>query len=180
MEAKECIRTRRSVRKYTDQPVSAETIGTIIETARFAPSWKNTQTARYIAVLDAELKARIASEGTAGYDWNTKIISGAPALIVITTEHGRSGYEKDGTFTTSKGTHWEAFDAGIAAEAFCLAAHAEGLATVIMGIYSEDAVREILQLPEELGVSALIALGYPAEEGKNNRRKEVSELLTVR
>ena len=50
MTAKECITGRRSIRQYTDQPVSHELLAQIVETASYAPSWKHTQIVRYIAV----------------------------------------------------------------------------------------------------------------------------------
>ena len=70
MNAVECIKTRRSVRRYKDVPVSGELIAEIVEIASFAPSWKNTQTSRYIAVLDQNLKNRVATECTAGFEKN--------------------------------------------------------------------------------------------------------------
>lgn len=56
MTAKECITGRRSIRQYTDQPVSHELLAQIVETASYAPSWKHTQIVRYIAV-EGEKKA---------------------------------------------------------------------------------------------------------------------------
>ena len=50
MTAEECIKGRRSIRKFTAEPVSHELLARIVETASFAPSWKNTQITRYIAV----------------------------------------------------------------------------------------------------------------------------------
>ena len=50
MTAKECITGRRSIRQYTDQPVSHDLLAQIVETASYAPSWKHTQIVRYIAV----------------------------------------------------------------------------------------------------------------------------------
>ena len=50
MTANECIRGRRSIRKFTDQPVSHELLAQVVETASYAPSWKHTQIVRYIAV----------------------------------------------------------------------------------------------------------------------------------
>ena len=52
MEALDCIKTRRSVRKFTDAPVTKEEIEQIVAAAAYAPSWKNTQIARYIVVTD--------------------------------------------------------------------------------------------------------------------------------
>lgn len=48
MDTQSCILTRRSIRKFTDEPVSHETLEKIISLAAYAPSWKNTQIARYI------------------------------------------------------------------------------------------------------------------------------------
>lgn len=68
MEALECIRERRSVRRFSDAPVTREEIKHIVDTARFAPTWKNSQTVRYMAVLDPALKGRIAAEGLMGFE----------------------------------------------------------------------------------------------------------------
>ena len=61
MTAKECIRERRSIRQFKVDPINHDLLAGIIETASYAPSWKNTQIARYIAV-EGELKNRIAAE----------------------------------------------------------------------------------------------------------------------
>ena len=127
MEALECIKTRRSVRKFTEEAVSREQMAEVVAAAAYAPSWKNTQTARYYFVTDKEKIARLASDCMMDFAYNQKTASHAPALVILTTITGRSGFERDGSFSTSKGTHWQSFDAGIAAEAFCLAAHAHGL-----------------------------------------------------
>lgn len=179
MELIEGIRTRRSVRKFTDQEVTKEQIEEIVEIARFAPSWKNSQSVRYMLILNKEIKDRIASEAVMGFDWNTTIIKGAPALILVNTVDKRAGYEKDGTPSTSKGEHWQSYDAGIASATFCLAAFEKGLASVILGIYDEEKIREIAGVPEGQKVSAIIPIGYANEEPQAPRRKETADLLTV-
>ena len=63
MNAVECIKTRRSVRKFTDEMVSVDTVREIVELASYAPSWKNTQVIRYTLVEDPEIIAKIAAEG---------------------------------------------------------------------------------------------------------------------
>ncbi|MDE7121745.1 MAG: nitroreductase family protein, partial [Oscillospiraceae bacterium] len=151
---------RRSIRHYTEQTVSGQEITKILETARFAPSWKNSQTAKYYAILNPELKNQIAEQGTLNFSKNKYNIQNAPALIVLTSVGNVSGYNPDGSFTTSKNTHWESFDAGIAAQTFCLSAYANGFGTLIMGIFDEQKIAEILGLPENESVSALIALGH--------------------
>lgn len=180
MEALECIRGRRSVRRFSDAPVTREEIEHIVDTARFAPTWKNSQTVRYVAVLDPVLKGRIAAEGMMGFERNAQIIDGAPALVLLVTLDGVSGYDKDGAPSTSKGSHWQSFDAGLSAEAFCLAAHEAGLGTVIMGIFDNDEVCRLAALPEGRSVSALIALGRPAETPPARPRKSAEELLLWR
>lgn len=177
MTAIENLKGRRSIRKFTDQPVTMEDIEKIVEVARFSPSWKNTQTTRFTVIFDADVKAKIATEAVMNFEFNTKTINRAPALVVVTTVDKRSGYERDGSFSTSKGTHWQSFDAGIATQSFCLAANEFGLGTVILGIYDEDKVRELIGLDEKESVSALVPIGYPAVAPEAPARKEVADLL---
>lgn len=178
MDTIECIKTRRSVRKYTEQPVTKETLEEIVEVAAYAPSWKNSQTSRYLAIMNPEKKKELAENCVMDFEGNKRIIENAPVLVLLLTVDKRSGYERGGSFTTSKGTHWQSFDAGIASEAFCLAAHEKGLGTVVMGIYDEEKVKAAVHVPESQSVSAMIALGYPAEEPVTPRRKQVEELLS--
>ena len=177
MEALECIKTRRSVRKFTEQPVDRALLEQVVAAAAYAPSWKNTQIARYTVVTDPAKKQRLADECMMDFAFNQKTLSHAPALVVVTAITGRSGYERDGSFSTSQGTHWQSFDAGVAAQTFCLAAHALGLRTVIMGIFDEAKVRAVLDLPAEQMVSAIIAIGHPAEQPVCPKRKDVDTLL---
>lgn len=151
------IKTRRSVRKFEDKKVPHEVLEQIVEAAAFAPSWKNSQTVRYIAVEDAALKERIATEATMNFTHNKDIISACPVLIVVVTKTGICGYEKDGSYTTSKKDKWEMFDAGIASQTFMLAAHEYGVGTVTLGIFDEEILGKILELPEGDNVSALLA-----------------------
>ncbi len=180
MNTIECIKTRRSIRKFTDQPVAAEEIAKVVDAATYAPSWKNSQTTRYIAILDKALKDKLANDCMMNFEYNINTANNAPAMIVVTTINGRSGYERDGSPTTSKGTHWQSFDAGIATEAFCLAAHELGLSTVIMGIFDESRVSEVVCVPDGQSVSALIAIGYADDAPTPPKRKSAEELLTVK
>lgn len=113
MNTIDCIKSRRSVRKFTEEKVPHEVLEQLVDLARWAPSWKNTQIARYVAVEDKALKNRIAEEAT--IPWNEGIIKGAPVLMVMTYVEKRCGYERDGSFSTSKGDRWQNFDCGIAA-----------------------------------------------------------------
>lgn len=102
MDTLDAIKTRRTIRKFTEEPVSHKVIEKIVEASAYAPSWKNTQTARYIIIEETALKDRIAREAVMGFEWNTGIILGAPALVVLASVSGKSGYEKDGAYSTSK------------------------------------------------------------------------------
>ena len=179
MEFTEVLQNRRSIRKYTSQPVTQEQIEEIIALARFAPSWKNSQTARYHVIFNQELKNQIAEQGTCDFSKNKLNIQNAPCLVILTTVDGVAGYNPDGSFTTSKGTHWQSFDAGIACQTFCLTAYEKGLGTLIMGIYDENKIRKILNLPETESVSALIAVGYETEHPNAPKRKNTSEITEI-
>lgn len=62
MDAQQCILTRRSVRQFADRPVSRELLEKVVSLAAYAPSWKNTQISRYIAIEDPAVRETIASE----------------------------------------------------------------------------------------------------------------------
>ena len=171
METFDCIRTRRSVRKYTDQSIPRETMDRILSAAVWAPSWKNSQTVRYTVVEDKALLEEIAGTAVLDFAFNAKTIRRCAALVVLSAVCGVCGYEPDGSFTTDKGDSWEMFDAGIAAQTFCLAAHDLGVGSVILGIYDAQRVAQLVSLPEGQRVTALIALGYPEKEGSAPPRK---------
>ncbi len=177
MDAIACIKGRRSIRRFEDKSVSHETIEQIVSVASMAPSWKNTQVTRYIAV-EGEVKEALA-KCTTIWEKNGDIIRNAPVVIAVCAVKNRSGYERDGSFSTNKGDKWEMYDVGAASEAFCLAAYEAGLGTVILGLYDDNAP-EVLGVPEGQELIALIPMGYPAESPEAPRRKEVSELLSYR
>ncbi len=178
MTARECIIGRRSIRRFEETPVSHELLEQIIETASFAPSWKNTQVTRYIAV-EGETKAKLATLSTI-WPNNGAIMESAPMVIAVTVVTGRSGFERDGSFSTGKGDSWQMYDAGIASQTLCLAAHEQGLGTVIMGLYDEADVTALLEIPDTQELVALIAIGYPAQSPDAPKRKEVTDLLSYK
>ena len=177
MDARECIQGRRSIRRYTRQPIARETIEQIIALASYAPSWKNTQIARYTVVTDRAVIEKIANECVLGFAHNAGILLCCNALVIQSVLVKRSGYERDGSFSTGKGTHWESFDAGIAAQTFCLAAHEFGVGTCILGVFDDAKVAETISLPSTQAVSAMISMGYPAENPAAPARKSAGELV---
>lgn len=177
MEALECIKTRRSVRRYTDEPISDEQIMQIIDYAKMAPTWKNTQTLSYIVVRDKEIISKIKEECLLGFEHNVKTLDKCHTLVLLVQKNGICGYEKDGSFSTSKGTGWEMFDAGIAAMTFCLAAHEMGIGSCIQGVFDDSKVAQIIGLEEGKTVAALIPIGKPKFEPDPTPRKDTAELI---
>lgn len=176
MNTQECIRTRRSIRKFKPDTIDHAVIDEIVADASYAPSWKHSQTVRYY-VVEGALKDRIADEATTIWPGNGTIIKQAPALVCVISIDKRSGYERDGSASTPKGDGWTMFDGGVASQTFCLAAHDRGIGSVIMGLYDEDTVASIIGLEEGRSISALIPIGYPDIDPDAPKRKDVSELV---
>ena len=179
MTAKECIVGRRSIRQFTEQTVPHELLAQIVETASYAPSWKNTQITRYIAV-EGDLKDRISKECFDAWPNNTVITSSAPILMALCMVTNRSGFERDGSYSTWRKDAWQMYDVGIACQTFALACHEQGLGTVVLGIFDQDKTSELLGIPEGQELVALMPLGYPDEEPKCPKRKTVEDLLSYR
>ena len=172
MEAMEMIYGRRSIRSYLEKEIPQEVLDGVFAAAMMAPSWKNTQTTSYVVAKSPEMREKVLS---ALPPFNQNTAKNAPVIVVMTTRHGRSGYDKDGTPSTSKGDKWEIFDGGIACQTLCLAAYQQGLGTCIMGLYDEEALPTILNLPEDEIVTAVIPMGYPAVEPAAPKRKTPEE-----
>ena len=177
MDAIAMIKDRRSVRKFKDEKVDREVIREIVDIAKWAPSWVNYQIARYTIVDDESIIKELANEGVNGFVYNIDTLKNAKGVAVLSYVKGKSGtyYKK---YITTKGESWEVFDAGIACQTFCLAAHAKGVGTCIMGVIDEKSIAKIVNLPKEETVAALIVYGY--EDGKHaepTKRKSVDEIM---
>ena len=133
MNLEKGIKERRSIRKYSEREVTEETIREILDLSRFSPSWKNTQVVRYHIIKNKDIKEKIAENCVLSFDFNAKTIVRSNALVIISVVKDTSGYEKDGSFSTSQQDRWEMFDAGIATQTFCLAAHSKDVGSVILG-----------------------------------------------
>lgn len=176
MNTIECIKTRRSIRKFKPDSIDHSLLDSLISTASYSPSWKNTQITRYIVIEDSSILNAIINDYTP--EFNSNIIRQAPVLIAVTFVKGRCGFERDGSFSTKKGDHWQMFDVGAACQTLCLAAHEKGLGTVIMGIWDEDGITELLKLPQDQELGALIAIGWPDIDPATPKRKSINELRT--
>jgi len=174
MEVIEAIRTRRSIRHYKPDAIPEEKLNAVLEAARWAPSWANTQCWRFIVVRDANVRAKLAE--TLGENPSAGAVRNAPVVIVACAALGVSGYYK-GQPATDKGDWWYMFDVALAMQNLVLAAHSLGLGTVHIGLFDAGSVASILKIPEGFRVVEMTPLGYPSREGRPTPRRELSELV---
>ena len=174
MEVMEAIETRRSIRKYKDTPVDEKTVELVLEAARWAPSWTNTQCWRFIVVRDAGTKTELSY--MLGENPAANAIRNAPVVIVVCAELGKSGYY-DGVQASDQGD-WYMFDVALAMEHLVLAAHSLGLGTVHVGLHFDTKkAADILGIPPDFRAVEMTPLGYPDQEPKARPRKELSEIV---
>lgn len=162
MEVLQAIRGRRSIRRYTDRPVSKEVLETLLDAARWAPSGGNQQRWRFIVVTEHATKEllRKCSPG----------VFGGPAVYVVICEEG----PPDGDPGARKGC---LADCAIAAQNMMLAAHSLGLGSCVILSYSPSAMQEILDLPARIKPVLVVVLGYPAEDPEPPARRPLSEIV---
>ena len=192
MDTFEAIRDRRSIRQQKPDPIDAEKLNKVLEAARWAPSWANTQCWRFIVVRNKDVKAQLqttrasfmrpppppgAAAPAAPPPPSAQPIVDAPVVIAVCAELNKSGTRQDGTPSTDKGGSWYMYDTALATQNLCLAAHALGLGTVIIGAFDAKKAGEILKVPEGFAVVVLVPVGIPAEPGRPPTRKELSEIV---
>jgi nitroreductase len=174
MDVMEAIKGRRSIRKYRTDPVSDAALNTILEAARWAPSWANTQCFEFIVVRDPELRKSLAGTLPEGNP-ASPAFEQAPVVIVACAQKEKSGFFK-GRPATDKGD-WLMFDTALALQNLTLAAHAQGLGTVHVGFFDDRKVKEILNIPPAIAVVELLPLGVPDEEGRLTKRRALEEFV---
>jgi nitroreductase len=182
MEVLEAIKTRRSIRKYKTTPVDNKTIEIVLEAARWAPSWANSQCWRFVVVRDADTRSKLAEALRSVSDKPNRAIEAirqAPVVIVACAEPGRSGYTvpESRKPVTDKGEFWYMFDTALAMQNLTLAAHSLGLGTVHVGAFDAKQVAAILGVPPGFCVVSMTPLGYPDEEPPLRPRKELAETV---
>lgn len=165
MNITELIRYRKSVRSWADRSVDRETVEKIVDAARFAPSAKNCQDWRIIAVTDGERRKQIAE--IAG---GQSFVGKAPVILAVCGD------------TSSGDMHCQipraVVDGSILLDHITLVAASEGLGTCWIGHFDQDACRDFLGLPEGWKVLQLMPLGYPADpDPVEKSRKGVGEIL---
>jgi nitroreductase len=178
MEVMEAIKTRRSIRKYKTNSIDDKTLGAVMEAARWAPSWANTQCWRFIVVRDGDIKNKLADtlrSRKSPTNPATDAIKNAPIVVVACAELNKSGC-RDGVPSTDKGD-WFMFDVALAMQNMVLAAHSLGLATVHIGLFDAKEAANILQVPLGYCVVEMTPLGFPDQVRDPRPRKELSEIV---
>jgi nitroreductase len=175
MDFLDIVKGRRSNRKYLDQDVPDELVEQVLEAVRWAPSGGNIQPWEIIVIRDPETKKRL-QDTLGGYNPARKAIVAAPLLLVLCAkEKIPDTYRKDKDIITKFGDWWFLFHLGSAAQNLCLAAHALGLGTVMVGFFDHDRAKEILEVPEGYEVVLMTPLGYPAGAPKAPARRPINE-----
>jgi nitroreductase len=177
MDVIEAIKGRRSIRKYKPDPVDDKTIEAVLDAARLAPSWANTQCWRFIVVRDAATKRQL-SEAVYPGNSATIAIEQAPVVIVACARLSESGflYDRSGP-ATSKGDIWYMFDVATAMAYLMLAAQSMGLGTVHVGGFKIKKVEALLGIPEGFAVVEMTPLGYPIDQPGPRPRKDLNEII---
>jgi nitroreductase len=168
------IKQRRSVRNYLDKEVPDSLVQSILEAVQWAPSWANTQCWEVIVVRNQLIKQQL-QESVPKANPAHKSIVDAPIVLALCAKIGISGYYK-GVSTTKFGD-WFMFDIGLMAQNISLAAHALGLATLIVGLYDHDRSKGVLQVPVGFELVALMPLGYASKVPSPPKRKSISEFV---
>lgn len=176
MELQDVMEKRRSIRKYQKKEVAKELIEQIIEAAILAPTWKNSQTGRYHVITSQEMLEKVKWEGLARF--NGENVEDAPVLIVETFVKNRSGFEKTGEPSNELGNGWGCYDLGLQTMNLLLKATELGLGTLVMGIRSEERLREIVSIPPEETIVSVIAVGYADIDPLKPKRKIASDIIT--
>lgn len=168
MDAIEAILTRRSIRKYTQDPVSEETIEKLLEAAMAAPSAGNQQPWHFIVIRDREILDEIPKLHP-----YAQMVKEAPVAIVVCGDERSVKYK----------IYWPQ-DCAAATQNLLLAAHAQCLGAVWCGVYPNEErvspLRELLHIPEYIFPFSLVAIGYPGEEKPSANRYDTSRAHTDR
>ncbi|ABE51672.1 nitroreductase family protein [Methanococcoides burtonii] len=158
----ETILSRRSVREYTDEPVSEKDINTILDCARWAPSGLNNQPWKFIVIQDENTIKDLAQ-----CTHYSTIVLGSKLLIAVYLDNSEMyHHDKD------------VMAIGASIQNMLLACVELGLGSVWLGeiLKQAEKVNSILEVPEIYELMAVIAIGKPVKKERTSSRKSVSEL----
>lgn len=158
MDVFQAIKSRKSVRSFLDETVESEKLVKILEAARLAPSAFNRQEWRFVIVQDIDNKRKLVN-----YAKSPSFIAEAPVVIVACA--------KPNGPVMSCGQPCYIIDVAIALDHVSLAAVEYDLGSCWTSIFDEDKVKEILGIPKEIRVIALMPLGYPKDPSISEKRR---------
>jgi nitroreductase len=175
MQFREVINKRSSTRDYKNTPVEEEKIEYILDCARQAPSWANTQCWRFITIQNHETINELAKVSIIN-----RWLKQAPCIIIACADTTASGNKNNINYYT--------VDVAIAFEHLILAATDLGLGTCWIGGFDEKKIKELLGIPPRVKVVAMTPLGYPAQKTstsdkvkkaliRSTSRKSLAELV---
>jgi nitroreductase len=154
MEVLEAIFNRRSIRQYTDRPVSDDVIETLLKAAMYAPSAVNKQPWHYIVFRDREIVEKIIL-----FHQNASMLRKADAAILVCWDE-----------ELQHDTGYGPVDCSAATQNILLAAYGLGLGSVWVGLYPRiqrmESIHALFGLPQNIRPFSIVSLGYPAEEKK--------------
>jgi len=168
LEVFEAIKTRRSIRAFTNQEVSEEEVRRLIEAARHAPSAGNIQPWEFIIVRDPQRKRMLAAAAL-----NETFIEEAPVVIVVCADEIQS----DGGYGARGVTLYCLQDTAAATQNILLAACALGLGTCWVGAFYEEEVRKVLNVPRGVRPVAIVPVGHPAEKPGPRQKRPITEII---
>jgi nitroreductase len=157
LEVFEAVKARRSIRKYRDESIPQAKVERLLETARLAPSGSNLQNWKFIVVEDKNIRKRLVEA------CNNQSFVGEASLVIA------------GVVDPSK--KWHQVDLAIAFEHMVLEALDLGLGTCWIGAFQEDRVKDILRVPKDKKVVALLTVGVPSEAPPPRPRKPLGEIV---
>ena len=187
---------RNSIRKYTDEPISDETIRELVELAGLAPSPWNIQPWRIIAVKDPETKNKLM-EAAYGqpqvgasavtfviYTDMTEAIDNVentihPGMKDKEAETAKSIRDHFANYSESDFHWWGRAQAYTFMGFLMLAAQSKGYATSGMLGFMPDKVKELFDLPAHAEIPALVAMGRPAEDGFPHHRHNFDHFAKI-
>ena len=142
-----------------------------------APSWKNSQSARFYVAHSSKAKENAIA---CLAEFNRERARDAACIIITAIKKGRSGYERDGSPSTHLGHGFECFDNGLCVQNICLKAYDMGYGSLIMGLYDEKMTREVFEIPEEYAICTFVAIGKAGICPEAPQRRALEEILVIK
>jgi len=162
----EAIRTRRSIRQFTKEPVSDEEVDQILESGLWAPSGKNNQPWKFAVIRDLTLK-----EPLAAFTHSRTIIHGASVCIAVFLDHSRV-YDRTKDIQA----------VGACIQNMLLTIHSLGLGGIWLGeiLKNKEKVAELLGAGKDLELMAVVAIGRPAKRSDAGERDPLEKTIFLR